>query len=377
MTMEKSFKLAALVEEYHLGSPAQQMVDRFLLGMPRDGEFRPPQSGSVTLFLPASIDVKEVTRGMDLALEFERDIAKAVADADGVLVVPKGSGHVASERLLETALRDSREQTTRIFCHGILGNSLESAKRFVELASSRNLSMLSSSYMPTTWRLPSVDVKYGSELESALMVVVGEPREAEFRGIDGLLPLVERRRGGETGIRQVKAISGNAIWKNRDVMKSINDLLAAAISRSDTPQGESVKDCRTQDLIRRGLVPQLAEDPILYIIEHLDGLRSYIIVLNGVVGEPNFAVRTRSGDMISAQFYLPPPPGSHYWSALCGVVDDFFESGKVPSPVQRSVLASGLLEALKKARLQPGVAVETPDLGIAYTAPVDSAFRTE
>jgi hypothetical protein len=37
-----AYKLAALVEEFDAGTPAVQLVDRFLAGMPRAGRFEPP-----------------------------------------------------------------------------------------------------------------------------------------------------------------------------------------------------------------------------------------------------------------------------------------------------------------------------------------------
>ena len=76
-------------------------------------------------------------------------------------------------------------------------------------------------------------------------------------------------------------------------------LLAAALSRSDTPQGNAVLDGRTEDLVGLGLISKLAQLPRGWLLEHQDGLRSAILVLDGVVADINFAIGIQNGPTIS------------------------------------------------------------------------------
>ena len=77
-------------------------------------------------------------------------------------------------------------------------------------------------------------------IEDALMVGEGGSDAMDFHALEGLQCMVERRRGGETGVRAVQLIQGDAVWKAGEAGRYSKDLLAAALSRSDTPLGLTV-----------------------------------------------------------------------------------------------------------------------------------------
>jgi hypothetical protein len=102
-------------------------------------------------------------------------------------------------------------------------------------------------------------------------------------------------------------------------------------------------------------------------MEHFDGLRSTVLVLDGVVADFNFAVQTRDGPVVSAQIYRPPAPAQHHFSRLAEVIDNFFVSRKSPWPVERNILIAGLLETFGK-NVSSGSLRETPELKISYSS---------
>ena len=79
----------------------------------------------------------------------------------------------------------------------------------------------------------------------------------DFHALEDIQCMVERRKGGETGIRAVQTISGDAIWDG----PWSKDLLAVALSRSDTPLGLTVWDGRTQNVMDSGEARKLAQHP--------------------------------------------------------------------------------------------------------------------
>ena len=215
------------------------------------------------------------------------------------------------------------------------------------LATKRRIALASGTPVATTFRLPDTDIVPRTPLKEALIVAQGTSPLAELQAFDGLLPVLERRRGGETGIRSARRIEGDAVWRAGDEATWSWALLAAAISRSDTPQGDPVKDGRTQDLVGLGLVQKLARNPRASFIEHRDGLRTTLLVLDGVVADFNFAVRADDGEITSAQLYRPPPPTRAEFDRLSAVLERFFATGQEPWPVQRSLLTAELLEKLR------------------------------
>ncbi len=359
-------KIAFLLEEFQVSSPAQQLLDRFLIGYPRQGKFHTPGGLEVS----AHLLLNNVEAGFDKRVEDFHLAARpnpeaAVAEADAVVIVPRGAGALPNDGLLRVALERAPEGAA-CFVHGALASTLDRARQQIELAGSRKISLLAGTPLAVTWRLPDTELPPGTALAEALIVVQGKSFGAELNGLEGLLPMIERRQGGETGVRGLQFLEGQKVWRAGDQGLWSWPLLAAAISRSDSPQGDPVKDGRTQDIIGLGLLPKLAAEPRGWLLEHCDGLRSAILVLDGAVADINVAVRTRDGALFSAQLFRPPPPGEHHFSRLAEVMEEFFRSGKSPWPLPRNLLIAGLLETFGRASTRFARQVKTPELAIAY-----------
>ena len=71
---------------------------------------------------------------------------------------------------------------------------------------------------------------------------------------------------------------------------------------------------------------------------------------------------------------LPPPPGAKYFDALVSNIEKLFETGQPPYPVERTLLTTGILDAAMESHHRRGERVETPELNVRYTAPLDSGF---
>jgi hypothetical protein len=373
-------KLAFLLEEFSKPSPAQQLVDRFLAGSFIHGESRRAPFATTSAYLMLSNSDPDLERRTkDFKLAVAQRAEQAVAGADAVIVASRKPGAVANERFVQIALQHAPSGAA-CFVHGALANSLESGRALADLARSRQIDLLAGTPLGVTWRLPEVELPPATSLAEALIVVqtnsspnqASPPappsmlRGAELHALEGLLPVIERRHGGESGIRSIRFLEGKELWKAGDRGTWSWPLLASALSRSDSPQGDSVLDGRTQDLVGLGLVPKLARHPRGWVLEHRDGLRSTILVLDGVVADFNFAVRARDGSIVSAQLYRAPAPAEQHFSRLTAVMEDFFRTGKAPWPIERNLLIAGLLEAFGRPSSRSGRIVPTPWLEIAY-----------
>src|SRR5437868_6262556 len=151
-------KLAFLIEDFSMPSPgqssgssAQQLLDRFLLGYPRDGAFRQFPGLEVVVHLM-----------------------------------------VSSESDFGTRIRDFRLRVAPV--------------------------------------------------REALSIVQGSSPGADLHALEGLLPVLEKRRGGEAGIRRVRFLEGADVWRAGEKGLWSQALLAAAISRSHSPQGDPLVD---------------------------------------------------------------------------------------------------------------------------------------
>ena len=67
--------------------------------------------------------------------------------------------------------------------------------------------------LPVTWRTPSVEMPLGRAVREALCVCYGGVDSYDFHGLETIQCMVERRRGGETGVKWVQAYRGDKFWE--------------------------------------------------------------------------------------------------------------------------------------------------------------------
>jgi hypothetical protein len=207
------------------------------------------------------------------------------------------------------------------------------------------------------------------------MVGEGGSDAMDFHALEGLQCMVERRRGGETGVKAVQLLEGDAVWKAGEEGRYSKALLTSALSRSDTPLGLTVEDGRTQDLVASGQLRVLAKQPAAYFIEYRDGLKATLLMLDGAIKDFNFAARLSGVRQTqSTQFLLTPEPNVTYSACLMHKVERMIASGVAPYPVDRTLLTSGMLESCLTSKLQDHKRLETPHLSVAYRAPQQSQF---
>lgn len=354
-------QIAFLLEDFALQTPAQQLLDRFLVGYRRDGEFRRSEGLRAVAHLPAGESPELARRVAELGLVRAEQVAEAVGGADAIVIVPEYWATASRAGLVEQVLAAAAPGAV-CFVHGALADTGAAARACVARARERGVVIFSGTVWPVTWRLPQVDLPAEAAVAEALIVVQGPTPLAGLGALEGLLPVLERRRGGEAGVRRVQYLEGAELWRAGDRGDWSWPLLAAALSRSDSPQGDTLVDGRTQDLVGLGLVPKLATHPRGWQLEHADGFRSTLLALDGVVADHNFAVRLRNGRTVSAQLFRAPVPAEESYSMLAATLETAFRAGQAPWPVQRNLFTAGLLEAMQRSAQRPGAWIATPEL---------------
>ena len=91
--------------------------------------------------------------------------------------------------------------------------------------------MLAGSSLPVTWRLPEVEIPLGTPLQEALAVYSGHIESYGIHALEMLQCMVERRRGGESGMRAVQCLEGEAVWQAAREGRWWRQLLDAARDR--------------------------------------------------------------------------------------------------------------------------------------------------
>jgi hypothetical protein len=380
-------RIAVITTVYRYLSHAQHITDRFLVGYPLNGKWHRPDMKVVSLY----VDQKPPgDQSAERAREFGFQVYGSIAEAlrcggdrlavDAVLLIGEHGSYPRNEKgqilyprheffkqCVEVFEKDGR--AVPVYNDKHLSYSFEKARWMVDSAKRLKFPLLAGSSLPVTWRLPDLELPLNCQIESALMVGEGGSDAMDYHALEAMQSMIERRKGGETGVKAVQMIEGEAVWK----AGWPQDLLISALSRSDSPQGWTITDGRTQDLVGNGELPKLVKNPAAYLIEHRDGLRTTLLMLNGAVRDFTFAARVkRLKGVQSTQFFLTPTPNVTYSACLVSKIEEMFETGRAPYPAERTLLVSGVLESCLTSRIQNHQRLETPHLAVRYRAPRES-----
>ena len=381
-------RIAIVTTIYRYLSHGQHIGDRFLIGYPWNGAWHKPDMKVVSLY----VDQKpEGDLSDERAREFGFHVYPTIAEAlrcggdhlavDAVLIVAEHGDYPRNEKGQTLYPRfEFFEQCAKVFEHDgravpvyndkHLSYSFEKARTMVETSRRLRFPMLAGSSLPVTWRLPDVELPLNSDISDALMVGCGGSDAMDFHALEAMQCMLERRRGGEQGVRSVQLIEGDAVWKAGDEGRWSKDLLASALSRSDSPMGFSVTDGRPQDLLASGEIKRITPHPAAYFIEYRDGLKATLLMVEGAVKDYTFAARLKGArENVSTQFLLTPVPNVTYSACLVNRIEEMFATGVAPYPVERTLLVSGMLESCLTSKVNGHQKIETPHLDVRYHPP--------
>jgi len=386
-------RLAIVTTIYRYLSHGQHIGDRFLVGYPYAGAWHKPNIKVVSLYVDQKPDGD---LSGERAREFGFQVYPTIAEAlccggdnlavDAVLIVAEHGNYPRNEKGQILYPRyEFFQQCTEVFRRSgrsvpvyndkHLSYSFAKAKSMVETSHRMGFPMLGGSSLPVTFRLPELELALGCEIEEALMIGEGESDPMDFHALEALQCMVERRGRGESGVKAVQMIEGDAVWKAGEEGRWSKDLLISALSRSDTPLGTDEAESRPEDLVASGQLPKLVANPAAYFIEYRDGLKATLLMLNGGLKDFNFAARVKDMPGIQAtQFLLTPIPNVTYSACLVHGIERMFQTHVAPYPIERTLLVSGILESCLTSKVRNHEPLATPHLAVTYQPPAQSTF---
>jgi len=382
-------KLAVVTTEWRYHSHAWHMPERFLVGYPMNGNWHRPPLEVVSAYVD-QFPKSDLSR--DRAKEFGFKIYPSIAETlrcggdklavDAVLIIGEHGKYPVNElgqtqypryeffkQTVEVFAKDGR--VVPVFNDKHLSWKWEWAKEVVETARTMKIPFLAGSSLPVTWRMPAIDLPYGAEVEEMLCVAMGGVDSYDFHALETIQCMAERRRGGETGVKALQALRGDAVWKAMEARAWDPRLFETCLCRSQTLTQPETFNHRypTPEQMRAWV-----KSPVAYQFEYIDGAKATMLLMNGLVGDFTFAARLKGeAEPLSTLFYLPPNPNVVYSAALMSKAEEMFLTGKPPYPIERTLLTTGLVEAGVKS-LAAGKRLETPHLAIPYQAPRESGF---
>ena len=369
--MEKSFRVAAVVTSYQSNSHASVIVTKFLRGFPTDEGLIEPRTTLASLYID-QLHAKDV--GRQIAHEFDVPVYESIRGAltlegeslavDAVLLIGEHGDYPRSALGQEMLPR-------RYFFEQVCGVVAESGRPIpvyndkhlsyrwddadwmYRTAKELNMPLWAASAVPVAWRRPAFEHPLDEPIDEAVVVGFHMIERYGYHALEALQCQVERRSGGETGVRSVQCLSGDAVWRAADDgrwSRTLADHAARAID------GGPEK-----------LAPDMFDDPHVFLIEYLDGLRAAVLMLGDNDYVKKNAYAARRGETVDAlEYHIDPGLANAVFGYLGLNIEEFFLTGRPPSPMERTYLTTGVLEAAMRSRGAGGVALETPHLAIAY-----------
>jgi hypothetical protein len=237
------------------------------------------------------------------------------------------------------------------------------ARRMTEIARELKFPLMAGSSIPVSFRPKGIDLEWGAPAKHAVSIFYGDPDAYGFHLLEGLQCMVERRKGGETGVRAVQYIEKAAMWEWVSATPWAQKLLDAALAQAEHR--------------KPGDVRQLGEKAYAYRIEYNDGLQAAAFMMNGVAADAATAVEVEGrAEPVATLMWLGEGPPFEHFACLVQAIEKMFESRKPTYPVERTLLTSGMLEAILQSKFESHKRIETPHLAVKYVAPRGNAFCT-
>lgn len=375
-------KLAAINSIYRLRSHAYHICGRFILGYQKDGFHRQPPFKLVRMFNhqhPKGDMEREISERH--GVEISKSVADALGgkslDVDGVLLIIEHGDYPVNERgqmlypryeLFEEIMAVFRQtgRSVPVFVDKHLSYDYQNAAKMVAASRELGFPMMAGSSLPVTWRRPEIEPPLGTPFQEGLCCFgyggTEYPEEIYlFHALETLQSMLERRPGGETGVKSVVGLRGDAVWKAGDAGRWSWKLLDAALSR-----------CPTRNF---GAIRDNVKNPTAILIDYRDGTKGCVINLYEHVADHGFAATVKGKpEPVSSCFFLPGPPGANFFDPLCWNIERLFLEGRSPIPVERTQMTSTLLDWGLRSVQEKSRVITDESLNIAYSPPENSGF---
>ncbi len=372
-------KIAAVMTVYRPNSHADVVVGKYLEGYNQDGKPPRPNARVVSMYT-AQVPDNDMSRAM--AAKHKVPIYRTVYEAltmgtgrlavDGVLLIGEHGDYPTNEKQQKLYPRfemfleitDVFRQSGRaapVFSDKHLSFRWINARRMVEISKELKFPFMAGSSIPTTYRKPDVDLPWGAPAQKAVAISFSGLDIYGFHLLESLQCMVERRKGGETGIRAVQCLEHGDVWSYLERTPWAKRLFDEALTRSTT---------RVPGDLR-----QLVKEPAVFLLDYSDGLQAAAFLLTGGVSDFTIAVDV-AGQRQPLSTLMWVEEKAPYWHFACLVknIEKMFESGVATYPVERTLLTSSTLDMVLESRFQGYKKLETPMLNVRYQSPEQSLY---
>jgi hypothetical protein len=368
-TPPKPKSVAAVMTEYRPGSHADVLVGKILEGWRQDGG--PGPTLKLAAMYVDQFPAKDMARAM--AKKHGVPLFDTIEGAltaggdrlpiDGVISIgehgdypynDKGQHLYPRRRFLEGITNTFAKfgRAVPAFSDKHLGPVWADAKWMYDRARELKFPFMAGSSLPVSFRDPELSVPLGSRIEAAVGVGYSGLDVYGIHTLECFQCLVERRKGGERGVKWVQGLRGDAMWKAIDDGVADKEALRAALDRLPHHKDQDFR----QD-----------EDSALFLFEYTDGLRAAVLMLPDFVGGIAVGLRIKGERRpVATRFEERAEPHYPHFAYLLKAIEQMIHSGRASYPIERTLLTSGILDRALTSLAEGQKQLATPELAIEY-----------
>ncbi|MFO1002419.1 MAG: hypothetical protein U0936_18985 [Planctomycetaceae bacterium] len=364
--------VTGILTTYFKGSHSDVLIGRLLEGWKIDGGIGPSLKLS-SLYIDQTVNTEF---GRELAKKHNVPIFGTIEGAvtvgtsgipvDGVLSIGEHGDYPRNElgqdlyprKKFFQEITDTFQKYSKVvpvFNDKHLGPRWEDTLWMYQRALEMKVPFMAGSSLVVGYRNPDVTIPMNSDLESAFAIGYAELDRYGIHTLEFLQCMVERRKGGEVGVKAVQCLTGEAIWTAIDAGRIHSSLIDSVAAVSIKANGASVRSAN-------------GPDDHLFLIEYCDGFVAGALMTRSFAQSISAGVKVRGvAQPLAARAEERTVPRHPHFAFLLHAVERMIHTGKPTYPVERTVLTSGVLDRILNSRSQGGKRLETPELAIAYT----------
>ncbi len=228
------------------------------------------------------------------------------------------------------------------------------AREMYDTCVKHRIPFMAGSSVPLAQRRPVLELPANCVVEEAISIHGGPFESYDFHAIEVLQAFIEARKGGETGISHVEYLPREALFR------------AAAQGRWSLELARATLRVEFGDKIPDITQPIDKLEPFGILITYRDGTKGMVLKVGYSATRWHFACKL-AGERKPrvSSHYVGPWNNRCLFMALSHAIQQFCVTRTAPYPVERTLLATGALEAAVRSRAE-GRRLETPHLAIRY-----------
>jgi hypothetical protein len=230
-----------------------------------------------------------------------------------------------------------------------------------------NFPLTGGSSIPTYYRLPEIELDIDTPIKNSVVLGGAEDEGAFFHCVDVLQAFVERRKGGETGVKAVQCIRGPETWT----------------WTVDHPwAGRLLEAVRANFKLKPGHFQEVSK-PNVCIVEYNDGTKAAVYSARDVGWTYAGEIEGRKDPSIISMLGWPGPFSQYHASnSQPHWITEMMVTKKEPFNAERLLLSTGIVDYNMDSNWENGRysavgrRIETPFMNISYKCTRGAQFST-